>query len=948
MRAIGRLLVVACAGLCAAATGQLRAGEAAGGRVVLYPAEQVAMDYSKRCLVRFDLSRLKNAKALTSATLIWVGTAPAGAFEVRPVATQWGGACEEFAKRAERGVWTEEDLKRDGYKVAAEMWLIGDPDGTWASREAKKWKAAGGDYGEVAATLKQMGGIWQADISALAKSWAAEPEKNFGILLSANLAGAPPRLVLEGQGLALDDEPRLDAPPSWLPKTYRAVHPRLPYPSKEWLEALKADPRRLAELCMRADSFEPANGPARLLPDLALAQRLAPTPERAEKLSAAVDAPFPNHGGFAVCYGLAVLYDWGYDLLAPDARRRLASRLERMCTGEELGCEDTTISPYNDVGTSRFGCGLLWAALAIYPDVPASAKHLWRAKSYYIDTSLPVWHQILGDDGGYWHETHGYYLSDCIGNAMGRVLSSWTSAAGQDLYKENPWLENMLYYHMYSTRPDMYRLRLGDIKCGYENYGEEPIWLYTSGSLIAHYDNPYGRWWGQYVGGVKADGITPTEWPWGPPVAKDAKTKTWDSLPTVRYSDGVGVVNLRSDWSEDATWIWFKCGPSFWSHSHMDCGSFEIYKRGALAVDAGNYSYGYHAEHYCLYGRHSIAHNLITVADPQDKLPKDAPNDGGQRLTSGGYGVTAPYSVAEWKKRAEEYEMGAVLAFQPGRDFTYVCGDLTKAYTNSKSGTGDTSARSKRVRKMLRSLVYLPPDHLLVFDQVESFNKDFKKRWLLHTIEEPRTEGNLTAVERAGQAFRFTAWDKRLKNAITATAGHAFFKEHPDCKFYNGYQPQLYQYDGVMFVRTLLPENAEIVKVGGDGKECWLDGVNHDGAEGSEVGAKGKKVGFRPYTGEGEAGRWRLEVSPAAPAENDLFLHVIQVGLKSKDAKPAAAKLVKAEGATGAEVELGNGRKATVTFKPGVGGHIKIEGGGQAAVEADLAEKVLPNIKIEK
>jgi hypothetical protein len=46
-------------------------------------------------------------------------------------------------------------------------------------------------------------------------------------------------------------------------------------------------------------------------------------------------------------------------------------------------------------------------------------------------------------------------------------------------------------------------------------------------------------------------------------------------------------------------------------------------------------------------------------------------------------------------------------------------------------------------------------------------------------------------------------------------------------------------------------------------------------------------------------------------------------------------------------VDLGDGRKATVTFKPGVGGHIRIEG-GKAPVDADLAEKVLPNVKIEK
>lgn len=917
------------------------------GEVTVYPAETVPVSGGKKLLLRFDVSKVSGE--ISAAKLVLGGKVPSGDLQVRPVTAQWGGLCAEFRKRAQSTFWSEENAALPGYKAVDLLFTMGDPTGEWASRGCRKWGRAGGDLGEAAATVKAGGAERSAEIAALVKSWAAEPAGNFGLaLVGGGLHHCSARLVLSGKGLKLEEKLGAGELPPWLPATYKVEHPRLPYPSKEWLAALKADSKRLAGICKGADAFNPQKGHINRIVPLVLAARLAPTPERLKRLSRAVDAPFPNHGGFGKCYALAVLYDWGYDLLEPEARRRLASRLERMCTGEESGSADTAISPYNDVGTSRYGCGLLWAALAIYPDVPAAAKHLWRAKVYYIDTSIPVWHQILGEDGGYWHEIHCYYLGNCIGNAMARALSAWTSATGEDLYGKNPWLEKMLYFGIYSTRPDMYRIRIGDIKCGQRIYGEPPIWLYSFGALARRYGNPYGRWWGTYVGRQKLDGVTPTEWPWGRPFEKGAKVKTWDSLPPVRHSDGLGVVNMRSDWSEDATWIWFKCGPSFWSHSHMDGGQFTIYKRGALAIDAGNYSYGYHAEHYRNYGRHSIAHNLITVTDPNEPPGKDVPKDGGQRLTSGGYGTTAPYSLAEWQKRADEFDTGGIVAFQTTKAFTYVCGDLTKAYTNAKSGTGDTSARTKRVRKMLRSLVYLPPDHLVVFDQAESFNKDFKKRWLLHTINEPKVKGSLATAERAGAAFRFTAWDKRLKHTITAGKDHPFFRKHPDCKWYAGYQPQLYQYDGVMYVRTLLPENPEIIKVGGPGKECWLDGANHDGAGGSEVGAKKKKVAFRPHTGEGETGRWRLEISPAVAAENDLFLNVIQVGLKSKGSKPTAARLLAADNSTGAEVELGGGRKATIVFKPGVGGHIKIEGGGRAAVDQDLAEKVLPNPKIEK
>ena len=600
------------------------------------------------------------------------------------------------------------------------------------------------------------------------------------------------------------------------------------------------------------------------------------------------------------------------------------------------------------MGTSRFGCGLLWGAIAIYPDIPAARKHLFRAKAYYIDTTLPVWRQILGSHGGYWHEMHGYYLSTCLGNTLARLLSAWSSATGEDLYAANPWLEHMLYFAIHSTRPDRYRIRMGDIKCDERAYGEAPIVLQCFPALTQRYDNPHGRWWLRQFGGTRFDGITPTEDPWGEPFAVGATFKSEDTLPTVYHADGLGVVNMRSDWSEEATYIWFKCGPNFWSHSHLDSGSFAIYKRGALAIDAGNYTAGHNSEHYLEYGKQSIAHNVVTVTDPNEppcgRGSWSFPNDGGQRFVVAGTATAAPYSVAEWEKRRGDFDTGRIVAFQSMKDFTYVCGDVTKAYTNSRSGTGHAASRSKRVRRMLRSLLYLPPDHVVVFDQVASFNKDFKKRWLLHTINEPVVEGNLITVERADTAFRFNGWDKRLKHTIRATADHPFFKAHADCRFYGGYQPQLYQYDGVMFVRTLLPERAEVVKVGGEGKQCWVAGRNR------VRNTRGKPISIRPYTGEGETGSWRIEISPAEPAEADLFLNVIQVGTKSTKPKPkpTAARLVDVEEGTALQVDLAGGRRAIITFNKGLDGHIRIEQGGRIVVDVPLASEVQPGPTIVK
>ena len=308
--------------------------------LTVHPAESVPFAYSRQLLVRFDLGRARNAEKIRKATLSLSGSSPLPvAVEVRPITTQWGGATPEFVKREREGVWRKQDLERHGYEVCRDLFRLGDPIGEWASLEAKKWPARWA--GESVATIGPGGA---ADVTALVKRWVAEPGKNFGVLLKlaaeakdAYLGRHAVSLRLEGDGLTLAETIRLSDPPAWLPKGYRVQHPRLPYPTKQWLAALKADPKRLAAVCASADSFNPAKGRASKLRDLALAQTLTPTAERAALISKAIDAPFPNHGNYAKLYGLAVLYDWGYDLLAPADRRRLAARIERMCTGEEMG-----------------------------------------------------------------------------------------------------------------------------------------------------------------------------------------------------------------------------------------------------------------------------------------------------------------------------------------------------------------------------------------------------------------------------------------------------------------------------------------------------------------------------------------------------------------------------------------------------------------------------------
>ncbi|MPN26388.1 Heparin and heparin-sulfate lyase [bioreactor metagenome] len=118
------------------------------------------------------------------------------------------------------------------------------------------------------------------------------------------------------------------------------------------------------------------------------------------------------------------------------------------------------------------------------------------------------------------------------------------------------------------------------------------------------------------------------------------------------------------------------------------------------------------------------------------------------------------------------------------------------------------------------------PAVLIVFDKVVSAKPDFKKFWLLHSIEEPQIAGNKVTI-------------RRTKNGDT----------------------------GMLVNTVLLPEinNADIVPVGGPGKEFWVFGTNYPN---------------EPRPGDDEAnerGAWRVEISPKKAATEDYYLNVMQV-----------------------------------------------------------------------
>ena len=275
------------------------------------------------------------------------------------------------------------------------------------------------------------------------------------------------------------------------------------------------------------------------------------------------------------------------------------------------------------------------------------------------------------------------------------------------------------------------------------------------------------------------------------------KGKAPDDLPLTRYSGTpYGWMIARTGWDANSVIAEMKINEQFvGNHQHMDGGSFQIYHKGPLAIDAGAYSGssgGYNSPNNKNYFKRTIAHNSLLVYDPDEKFEcwnyggggktRFAANDGGQRMCGEGWKTCNSLDSL----LSEEYTVGKVLAhgFGPDAqtpDYSYLKGDITQAYT-------------RKVKEAKRSFVFLNlqseqvPAALIVYDKVVVSNPGYRKYWLLHSIEEPTLESNTFTV-------------RRTKDGDS----------------------------GMLHNTVLLPQadNMHIDKVGGPGKENWVFGTNY-------------------------------------------------------------------------------------------------------------------------
>ena len=606
---------------------------------------------------------------------------------------------------------------------------------------------------------------------------------------------------------------------------FRVQHPRLPAPTTIEIEQLiRNNPNFIHSIRNFAK-----NGNGHLYQTI-LDSLIQPNINELNTLyQRLIDLQFEGRGNVQAT-PLAQAYDWLYPYWSAQQKLGLQHKLIEGCHYLTDFIREERLSPYNVYLYNSPFQALMATAIAIYKDDPQGQTCMNFTYDLWKNRVLPVWRQIMGKNGG-WHEG-GEYVGIGIGQAIYQVPAMWRKATGEDLFKTEPGIEGFLDFLIYRTRPDGTHMRWGD-----SSFFDRMIPDKTALAIEFKNKAAYS------LGGCPRPN-KPSARLWGPLTTNTlCDPKSIYKLPLTRYFDGIGVVIARSSWNNDATYVTFKAGNNYWSHSHLDQGAFTIYKGGSLAIDSGIYGPKYGSDHHMNYSYQTIAHNVITVTDNNDTIPvpdkKDKnkyriiANDGGQRRIGSGWGVeAAPIDLHEWLNKQDIYRTGEVEKYYSDDNFVIAIANLTPAYTNKKSGTGTFSARTRRVESYWRTFIYdRSIDVILIFDNIESTTPNYTKRSLLHTINRPILQGNKITT-------RVYNGEKNSQQAATLEA------------------------------TILFPKQAYINIIGGRGKEFLIQGENYD--------ENGKLLDFIKKRKKNlpEPGSWRVEVIPPLAQKNDRFLTV--------------------------------------------------------------------------
>jgi hypothetical protein len=574
-------------------------------------------------------------------------------------------------------------------------------------------------------------------------------------------------------------------------------------------------------------------------------------------------------------------WDWLYNDLTEAERQETMSRLVQVLQNVYTAKPRIYRENISGYSTGFYGvpnCKWFVGCTAYGTGIEEGLVNEWLVWGYNENLKmLEHRKKACGDDGGSASPTLGYAFG-AYPWAEQNFFYTWLSATGENVAPDWPhsaWLANYVIWNWIETGAQPLEFGYGDTPHTSNHL--------SSGQLYTHMAN-VRHLYGQMLPEAAAlarhlQEILPegqrrytSSWFIYPFLLSDLEAAppalAPERLPHARQFENMGQIFMRSGMGPEDTYCLFTCGGILAQHRHFDALNFVIYHRGHLALDSGTrYKEFDNGQHLANYYAQTVAHNCVVVHQPGEPPARY-------------WGGTV-----EGCHGGQHKQLGSVVkAFETNDRYVYVAGDATECYKHGNADLGE------KVNLATRQLVFLMPNHFVIFDRVTSTDASYRKDWLLHTAYEPAIDGKTIGAD---------------------------------------------QQEGRIFCRTLLPEDAALAPVGGSGREFWAAGKNWEIDPGD---LKAEQLAMM--------GQWRVEVSPGEARSDDLFLHVIQVGDQGLEAMDQTA-LTRTP--TTASVRLQSGERTwEVTFgtEGDLGGHIRLTRPDHQVLDADLTTQVQAQVGI--
>ncbi len=489
--------------------------------------------------------------------------------------------------------------------------------------------------------------------------------------------------------------------------------------------------------------------------------------------------------------GGSIFFDWCYDALTPTERQTYGNALAQGAdwweSGDGIGTQwHITDNYHHKLGRIAL---LVYPGIALYGeginDQVATACLDTYTSNQFGSSHILCCLDEIASDGGYFEGEYNLSIL-CTGNRMG--MAAYDVATTDDPFSWSSNYQNMARYLIYETgavkgNGTAIGSRQGD---SHSHGGGGPSTRLALYNLADIYNDGVAQWMSDELIEKGSGYINSFDrWKkiiWRDPSITPVHPATVYGESNAALFNDVGMAYMRSGWdlSESSTDVYavFRCEAVPVYHTHAHQGHFLIARgNDLLAIDSGDYD-TWGSSHWRNYFIRTVAHNTITVYDPNESTWSPYVNDGGQFVASN-YGH--PDVCGDMSD--PQFDRGRIVTpFKDTETFTYVKGDATKAYSSSK------------VSNFTREFVWLKPDFFVILDRVSATSPSFTKKWLLHSINQPQVSGDTFSVT------------------------------HGSSK---------------LFVKTLLPTQHQITTIGGSGRKFEVNGTNYppSGGGGLEDGA---------------------------------------------------------------------------------------------------------------